>query len=153
MKVKDLERNVRDTLNDQGAEAYSQDLIIRGINQGARAIVSLRPDAATKYKAVPLVANQSDQVLPDTENPHRLLDITHDMGADGSTPGAPINRVKREELDGPCQPGTPTPAPLTNGCLTTGTRGDSSYTRTQHQCDMSWRCSRTTRRTSRRLRT
>jgi len=69
------------------------------INDGQRNICNARPDACVTTEAIPLTANTSKQTLPASRR--RLLDLTRNMGAGGSTPGKAIRGpVPRETLDG-----------------------------------------------------
>jgi hypothetical protein len=84
---------VQDTTNIRWPVAE----LLRWLNDGQREIVLFRPDACVTTQAVQLVANSTKQDLPALGI--RLLDVTRNMGAAGSTPGRAIRLVSREVLD------------------------------------------------------
>ncbi len=61
-----------------------------------RQLVLVRPDAHYKTVSVTLVSG-TKQTLP--SDALRLIDITRNMGTDGSTPGAPVTEIPRSDLD------------------------------------------------------
>ena len=69
---------------------------IKYLNASIRALVLVRPDAGAYTDNVELVAGIL-QSLPSTAL--RMLDITRNMGADGSTPGKIITPTDRKHID------------------------------------------------------
>lgn len=91
IKAQGVVDDVRKTLNDkQTTKRWSDSDLVVYLNEGMRTIALLRPDATAKTSAVALAAG-TKQTLPN--DGLRLLDVTRNMGADGNTPGAPINRA------------------------------------------------------------
>jgi hypothetical protein len=66
------------------------------VNDAIRQVVLVRPDANVVTSVVQLVPG-TKQTLP--ASGVRLIDITRNMGADGTSPGAPITEVERSILD------------------------------------------------------
>ncbi len=66
-------------------------------NSAQRKLVALRPDANYTVAAVLLAASATLQSLPAAAI--ALIDITRNMGTDGSTPGESIKKVNRKDLD------------------------------------------------------
>lgn len=85
-----------DTLNDSDMVHWSEAELLRYLSDAQRQVVSERPDAHTEAESVLLVAG-TRQVLP--TGMMRLIDVPRNMGADGLTPGAPIQIIRREVLD------------------------------------------------------
>ena len=75
---------------------WSNDELIRWINDSRMAIITRKPSACSKVTVVPLVAG-CHQTIP--SNGVQLLDIICNMGMDGATPGRSIRRTDRQNLD------------------------------------------------------
>jgi hypothetical protein len=67
------------------------------LNDGQREVVLHRPEASVTNASVLLTANSTKQSLPAAAI--TLIDITRNMGAAGTTPGAAVRLVSREVLD------------------------------------------------------
>lgn len=67
------------------------------LNAGQREIVILRPDANVVVRAVRLEAGSTRQSLP--AEGLRLINITHNMGADGASAGSVVRVIDGEEID------------------------------------------------------
>lgn len=74
---------------------------LAALNEGSERIVMIKPDANAVYESVQMVAGVW-QVLP--AKAIQLLDVTTNMGTDGTTTGAPITLVARQYMDA-CYPG------------------------------------------------
>ncbi|MDO8310527.1 MAG: hypothetical protein Q7T25_01160, partial [Sideroxyarcus sp.] len=85
-----------DLLQDVTNIRWTQDELLRWLNDGQRAIVLERPEATAVNTSVLLVAG-TKQTLPALGL--RLLDLPRNMGVGGSTPGRAIRLVQREVLD------------------------------------------------------
>jgi len=82
--IDDIESIAQDSTNVRWTAAY----LLAGINSGQKKICLIKPDAYIKSVALKL-AEGTVQALPSDGSQLQL--ITHNMGTDGSTPGAPIN--------------------------------------------------------------
>lgn len=81
---------------DGDYERIAQADWIRYLNSALRSLVLVRPDAHPKTTSVQLVAG-TKQTLP--AEAFKLIDITRNMGTDGSTEGKIITPIKKETLD------------------------------------------------------
>jgi hypothetical protein len=81
---------------DGDYERVGQAEWIRFLNSALRSLVLVRPDALPKTTSVQLAAG-TKQSLP--SEAFKLIDITRNMGTDGSTEGKIITPIKRETLD------------------------------------------------------
>jgi hypothetical protein len=84
----------KDRADDQAR--WSNDELIRWINDSRMAIITRKPSACSKIVTVALVAG-SHQTVP--SNGVQLLDIICNMGMDGASPGRSIRRTDRQNLD------------------------------------------------------
>ena len=75
---------------------YSQPSLLRYLNESVRLIVALRPDITATAKSV-LQASGTKQAIPSGDL--RLIDVVRNMGVAGTTPGRPIRKVDRADLD------------------------------------------------------
>ena len=75
---------------------WSDDELIRWINDSRAAIVTRRPAACPKVTVVTL-AEGSFQAVPD--DGVQLLDVIRNMGTTGTTPGRSIRRTDRQNID------------------------------------------------------
>lgn len=98
--VQEIIDRVTDLLldKDRGADEarWSDDELLRWINDCRMAILTRRPQACSKLASVALLAG-TKQTIP--ENGVELYDITRNMGMDGNTPGRSIRRTDRQNLD------------------------------------------------------
>lgn len=83
---------LQDTTNVRWPEAE----LVDWVNDGQREIVLLRPEAGAKTAVHQLVAGAA-QTLPSDGT--ELVEITRNMGTDGTTPGPVARIIDREELD------------------------------------------------------
>lgn len=84
----------KDRADDQAR--WSNDELIRWINDSRMAIITRKPSACSKIVTVALAAG-SHQTIP--SNGVQLLDIICNMGMDGASPGRSIRRTDRQNLD------------------------------------------------------
>jgi hypothetical protein len=91
MLVSQLVHEVAQEVHDAAYVRWSQDLLMAYINQGVAKVCSDRPDAYTEVQAVELVPNSPIQPYPATAG--RIMALTRNMGADGTTPGSAIRLV------------------------------------------------------------
>lgn len=95
--AKDVVERAARQLNDLGAQRYwSQEELLAFLNLGQRAIALAKPEASSTTAAFQLAAG-AKQGLP--AGALRVIDITCNMGAAGSTRGRVIRFVEREALD------------------------------------------------------
>jgi hypothetical protein len=97
LTAQNLIDRVNDTLQDTTNVRWPTAELLRYLNDGQREVVLLRPDASVTTAATQLAANETKQALPAAGI--RLLDVTRNMGANGTTPGASIRLISREVLD------------------------------------------------------
>jgi len=86
---------VSEQLNDTDFITWTESMLIGYINSAQRAIASVRPDASTVTESFQLAAG-TKQDLPAAAL--RLLEVTRNMGFDGSTPGQSIRGTDYESL-------------------------------------------------------
>lgn len=67
------------------------------LNDAQREVVLIKPHASVKNASVALTANRTKQVLP--ADGIMLIDVTRNMGSNGSTDGDAIRITSREVLD------------------------------------------------------
>lgn len=84
------------TLQDTTAVRWSEAELLGWLNAGQREVCMLRPSAFTKLAAQATVAG-TKQALP--ADGITVIDVTRNMGANGTTPGRAIRKVPREVLD------------------------------------------------------
>lgn len=96
MKAQVIIEQATDILQDKTNVRWPVEELLRALNDGQRAIVLKRPDAAAKNIPVQLVTG-SRQTLP--AEGLRLIDVTRNMGSTGAMPGRSIRIVQREVLD------------------------------------------------------
>lgn len=95
MKASDVINRVRVLLNDDGTRWPNTELFY-WISDAQRLITLVRPDATSAAEVVSLVAG-TKQSIPATS--FRLLDILHNIGADGTTIGRSIKLTDRDQLE------------------------------------------------------
>lgn len=83
-------------LLDTGNVRWSAAELLRYLNDGQRAIVTLRPDAYTKVTARSLSAGTA-QTLP--SDGLLLMRVPRNMGTAGTTPGRAVRQSRIDELD------------------------------------------------------
>jgi len=93
----DIIEDVRITLVDPDGVRWTDGELLGWLNDAQREIAILRPDSSMRVEAIQLVANVTLQQLPATAQ--RLVKITRNMGAAGTTPGTPIRLADHGELD------------------------------------------------------
>lgn len=84
----------KDRADDQAR--WTDDELIRWLNDSRMAILTRRPAACSKTVVQTLVAGTL-QSLPD--GGVMLLDVVRNMGTDGATPGRSIRRTDRQNID------------------------------------------------------
>ena len=99
--VQDIVNRVADLLLDTDRSdatkiRWSDDELIRWINDSRMAILTRRPSACSKVANFTLLAG-TQQAIP--SDGVQLLDIIRNMGADGNTPGRAIRRTDRQNID------------------------------------------------------
>lgn len=98
--VQDIIDRVTDLLLDKDRaddEArWSNDELVRWINDSRMAILTRRPSACSKIASLQLVAGTQQRIPTDGV---LLLDIIRNMGMDGNTPGRAIRRTDRQNID------------------------------------------------------
>ena len=83
-------------LSDTTNERWSETELLAWVNAGMKEISMIKSDAYTVHQALILVAG-TVQSLPSTG--FQLIDITHNMGTGGATPGNAIKLTDRRILD------------------------------------------------------
>lgn len=94
---KSLIDQVLATLQDVSGVRWSRTELLGYLNDGQREVVLLRPEACVTNAAFELAAGVAQQTLPSAAL--ALVDLTHNLGGDGLTPGRAIRIVSREVLD------------------------------------------------------
>ncbi len=84
-------------LNDAGNVRWTQQELVRYLNDGQRDTVLLKPEACVKNVSVVLTASSTRQTIP--SDGIALMDVVRNMGAAGTTPGRAIKVVSRDSLD------------------------------------------------------
>ena len=87
-----VETLLQDSTNIRWTEAE----ILGWLNDGQRAICTVRPDACSKVASIPTVAGTRQAIPADGS---AILKVIRNMGADGATPGAVVRKVPMELLD------------------------------------------------------
>ncbi len=83
-------------LNDPNNITWTLSELLNWLNNGQRALVTLRPDVSVSIVPLQLVAGTL-QTLP--TNAHRAIKFTRNMGANGATPGNVIRQIAGDVLD------------------------------------------------------
>lgn len=91
------------TLNDADNVRWTADELLGWLNSAQREIALLKPNVYTATASFVLAAGIK-QTIPNTY--HALLEVTRNMGTDGTTPGRAIRPVRRSDLDN-CYPEWP----------------------------------------------
>lgn len=87
---------VRKTLNDKGStKKWSDSDLTNYLNGALLQLALVRPDATAKTESALLVAG-SKQTLP--AGGLRLLDVTRNMGTNGTTPGAVVSVADKDSM-------------------------------------------------------
>ena len=98
--VQDILDRVTDLLLDkervEGQWRWSDDELIRWINDSRMAIATRRPQACAKVVPIELTPGTKQELPADGL---QLLDIIRNMGSNGQTPGRSIRRTDRQNLD------------------------------------------------------
>ena len=95
MKASDVINRVRILLNDDGTRWANSELFY-WISDAQRLISLVRPDSTSASEVVSLSAG-TKQSIPTTSA--RLLDVMHNIGADGTTIGRSIKLTDRDQLE------------------------------------------------------
>ena len=88
---------VREILVDATPVTWTEAQLIAWLNDAQLAAAELRPDASSEMTTLKLAAGTTEQQL--ASGGIRLLSVTHNMGSDGTTPGAAIDLVERGVKD------------------------------------------------------
>ncbi len=83
-------------LMDVANVKWSRDELLGWLNDGQRSIVSMVPEASSTITTISMTSG-TRQSLP--AGAWMLLDVTRNMGANGSTPGRAVQRIDRHTLD------------------------------------------------------
>lgn len=83
-------------LDDMTHVGWTEDELLKWLNDGQREIVHFKPEANSKTMIVSKVAG-TKQTLP--SDGVALIDISRNFAADGTTPGRAVRPVKRAQLD------------------------------------------------------
>lgn len=94
--VSDLVARARIVLHDSAGTRWVDAECIKWVSDGQRELVSYKPEAYVKNQSVLLVAGAKQAVPTDC---NQFVEITRNMGADGTTTGAMIRLVDRKSLD------------------------------------------------------
>lgn len=89
--------NAEIVLQDTANARWSRSELLAWLNDGQRAAVALKPELSTATAPLQLAAGVTKQAIP--SGALRLLNVTRNMGAAGTTPGAAIRVVDRASLD------------------------------------------------------
>lgn len=84
-------------LNDDARDRWSVATLVKFINDAQDTIVLRQPEANSVRAAFQLTAGAFEHAAP--SGTFRVLDVTHNLGADGVTIGRSIDLVPRETLD------------------------------------------------------
>lgn len=94
--VAELIRRAGFVLQDEEHDRWTVPELIDWINDGAAATIEIKPSARSVFEVIELVEGTL-QKIPD--NGTRLLDVTRNIKADGTTPGRAVRLVDRQLLD------------------------------------------------------
>lgn len=97
MLASDLIAQVSTVLHDIANERWSVATHLAHLNAGLLEVVSQRPEAYVLHTPVPVAAGVTRQALP--AGALRAIDFTHNLGADGNTPGKAVRMVSRDQID------------------------------------------------------
>lgn len=94
--VAELIRRAGFILQDEGNDRWTVPELIDWINDAAAATIEIKPSARSVFEVIEL-AEGTLQTIP--ESGTRLLDVTRNMNANGTTPGRSVRLVDRQLLD------------------------------------------------------
>lgn len=94
--VSDILVRVGDLMLDEEHVRWTAEELIRWINDAPSALLARRPAAISRTTVHELVAG-TYQTIPD--GGVLLLDVVRNMGTDGATPGRPVRRSDRQQID------------------------------------------------------
>jgi len=97
MVASDVLNRVSAVLNDASRARWKAPMLLEFLTDAMRQAVLLRPDANSTVAVIELRAGDTKQHIP--TNAVRFLSLVRNMGAGGSTPGAPIIPTTREAMD------------------------------------------------------
>lgn len=84
------------TLFDETGVRWAPDELLDYLNAGIAAVIAAKPDAGSVSEPLELVAGSRQEIPPEFS---QFLGLTHNLGADGETPGKAIRQIERNELD------------------------------------------------------
>lgn len=96
IKVGEVVTRVSRLLVDESGISWTQDDLIDYLNDGIKELIVVKPDASTITESLLLVQG-TKQTVP--AGRYQLIDVTRNMGLNGSTPGRAITSIAIEELD------------------------------------------------------
>ncbi len=88
--------SARTLLQDASGVRWTDAELLGYLNEGQGAVVVLKPTAYVKVAVVELVAGTRQQIPDDGE---QLIDVTRNLGTNGTTPGRAIRIVDRGLMD------------------------------------------------------
>lgn len=94
--VSEIVRRSANILQDEDHVRWEVAELVDWINDGAAAIIVVRPAARSVSEVLTLDAGTRQEI---PANGVQLLDVVRNMGADGATPGRAVRRVDRQLLD------------------------------------------------------
>lgn len=89
----------QDILQDTTGVRWTPDELLRWLSDGEKEVIIHRPEAGTVTTNFQLTTSVSKQSISGVTGALRLLDITRNMGAAGTTPARAIRLVQREIMD------------------------------------------------------
>lgn len=96
MLASDVLAKVDYALNDSNNVSWTEPEKLAWLNDGRREIVRVRPDANTVRESITLAEGTAQTLSSEIV---ALIDITRNMGSDGSTPGGAITEMEKDRLD------------------------------------------------------
>lgn len=94
--VNDLVDKAELVLQDSSNVRWTASELVGWLNDGQRQAVILKPDVSVNTSSVQLTSGTKQAVPSDGIV---LLDVTRNMGTDGTTPGTPIRIIDRKIID------------------------------------------------------
>ncbi len=95
MKAAEIARSCAEVLQDVKNVTWTADQILEWINDALRQLVAVRPDAITRTSSITLTASETRQSITG----RRLIDVTRNMGVNGTTIGNNIRKVNMQAKD------------------------------------------------------
>ena len=97
MLASEIIAQVSTILHDVGNDRWPVSTHLAHLNAGLLEVVAFRPEAYVTHTPIQVTAGVTRQSLP--AGTLRVLDFTHNLGADGNTPGKAVRMVSRDMLD------------------------------------------------------